>query len=221
MSKKVLTSLAIIVILHLVLALPLLADTPVKMQWTGTDPLGCKNVSNSWVRLGQRLPIPDRIVTEIGYYVWRVGAPTGNVSFSIYDAETDEVIVSRVWGDAGDLPEVGINEYQSILLDSPIKVDGDVRLCVEFYGGNSTDYCVAGYYSGNKIVGEYYTNYYYYGQWHDIEEAEEGSYYYAYVVGDSTGNFIASSHKVLIVLTILAAVAILTLAVRRFIVRRS
>ena len=52
---------------------------------------------------------------------------------------------------------------------------------MEYYGGNATDYCVAAYYTGDKITGESYINYYHYGQWHDIGEAEEGSYCYTYI----------------------------------------
>jgi hypothetical protein len=65
------------------------------------------------------------------------------------------------------------------MLDPPIRINQEVRICVEYYGGNATDYCQGAYYTGDKITGESYVNYR--GQWHDIGEAEEGSYCYAYV----------------------------------------
>jgi hypothetical protein len=150
------------------------------MPASSYDPLGGENVTNSWVRLGQRLVIPDREVLSIGYHVRRVGSPTGDVSLAIYDTETDEVIFSQVWGDASNLPESGASGYCEVVLDPPIRINREVRLCVEYYGGNATDYCVAAYYTGDKITGESYTNYYHYGGWHDIGEAEEGSYCYTY-----------------------------------------
>lgn len=169
------------VVLLCLIALPVAADTcRIQMPASGYDPLGCENVTNSWVRLGQRLVIPDRTILSIGYHVRRVGLPTGNVSLSLYDAATDEVIFSRVWGDASDLPESGSSGYCEVELDPPIRINREVRLCVEYWGGNATDYCQGAYYTGDKITGESYINYYHYGQWHDIGEAEEGSYCYTY-----------------------------------------
>jgi len=162
-------------------AMPVYADMcRVQMPASGYDPLGGENVTNSWVRLGQRLTISNREVLSIGYHVRRVGSPTGNVTLSIYDASTDEVIFSKVWGDASGLPESGASGYCEVTLDPPIRINREVRLCVEYYGGNATDYCQSAYFTGDKITGESYTNYYHYGQWHDIGEAEEGSYCYEY-----------------------------------------
>jgi hypothetical protein len=157
------------------------ADThQVEMPFSGEDTLGAKGV---WCRLGQRLTMPDRYVTEIGYKVWRVGAPTGNVTLAIYNATTDEPIVEIVWGDASQLFTLSGNasKVTKIVLDKPIRIDGDVRLFVEFHGGDEQNYCIAGYWTGDKVTGGWYTNYYHYKQWHDIGEAEEGSYYYAWI----------------------------------------
>lgn len=178
---------------YLILLICLLALIPagvsadshfVEMSYVSYDKLGGDGlVPNCWCRLGQRLVVPDRIVTVIGYAVWRFGSPTGNITFSIYNATTDSLMVSKVWGDAGNLKEWGSSEgssRQSVVLDEPIRINGEVKICVEYYGGNSTDYCGAGYYAGDMITGEYYTNYRY-KCWHDIGEAEEGAYYYEYV----------------------------------------
>ena len=185
-----LAALLVIGILWMGIVAPVYADTcRVQMPASGYDPLGGENVHpveqannttlNAWTRLGQRLTIPDREITGVGYKVFRVGNPTGNITISIRDVQTDEVIVCEVWGDASELPELGSSEYCGVTLSTPIKINQEVRLCVEYYGGNSTDYCVAAYYTGDKITGESYTNYR--NQWHDIGEAEEGSYYYTYI----------------------------------------
>ena len=91
------------------------------------------------------------------------------------------VLFSQVWGDATELPESGASGYCEVTLDPPITMNREVRICVEYYGGNATDYCRGAYYTGDKITGEFYTNYYHYGGWHDIGEAEEGSYYLSYI----------------------------------------
>lgn len=157
---------------------------------TGTDPLG-KNVS-VWSRLGQRLIIPDRYVTEIGYCIWRHGFPQGDIIFAIHNATTDEQMVRVVWGDASDLgvwPQDS-GRFTKVVLDKPIKISGEVKLFVEFNGGDADNYCLAGYVSGDKFPGESYINYFHYGQWHDIGEAEEGAYFYAWVdPGDLRPNF--------------------------------
>jgi len=154
------------------------------MLFTGQDYLGAKGV---WVRLGQRLTIPDQYISEIGYKVWRVGSPTGDVTFGIQNATSGEILMSEVWGDASQLPRwpEDSGNLTKVILDKPIGINGDVRLYVEFHGGNQTDYCVAGYWSGDRVTGEWYTNYFSYctdvACWHDIGETEEGSYYYAWV----------------------------------------
>ena len=211
-------------ILWLLPAHPVSADTSVvQMSYSSSDPLGGGNAS-TWCRLGQRLVIPDRAITSIGYAVWRVGNPTGNVTLSIRDAETDEVIVSKLWGDANELSEVKEGGYQDVLFIKPLRINGEVRICVEYYGGNATDHCAGGYYTGNKITGECYTNYYHYGTdvdgWHDIGEAEEGSYRYTYVgEGGNSGNGVHTNWWPFI-FTIVGGILSLVFLIRYFVVRK-
>lgn len=150
---------------------------------SGLDPLSQEKAMGSgpFCRLGQRLTIPNRLVTVIGYRVWKWGNPTGDVTLSIRDLATGKAIVSVIWGDASELPDPDAGGIQKIRLDEPVRVNGEVIICVEFYGGNITDYCLGGYRTGNYRDGETYMNYYHYGSWHDIGEAEEGGYFYAYI----------------------------------------
>lgn len=150
---------------------------------SGLDPLGQGKAMGSgpFCRLGQRLTIPNRLVTEIGYRVWKVGNPTGDIVLSIRDFATDRVITSMVWGDASELSDPDVGGIQKVRLSEPVRVNGEVILCVEYYGGNTTDHCVGGYRTGNYRDGETYMNYHCGRSWHDIGEAEEGGYYYAYV----------------------------------------
>lgn len=182
---------ALLAALLLLLPVSILAAEEEKVEVSiyasGRDYLGQKG---AWNRLGQRLVI-DGVVTKIGYMVWRIGEPEGDITFSIYDAITDEVLFSQVWGDASELPLVEETAFQHVTLIPPLKLGNrEVRLCVEYYGGDSpddTDYVVAGYFSGDKITGQSYTNHMHYGYWHDIGEAEEGSYYLEYIPNSSNG----------------------------------
>jgi hypothetical protein len=185
-------AVAFAIVLLLAWVTPVIASThEVGTLNTGTDPLG-KNAS-AWCRLGQRLTIPGRYVSEIGYCVWREGFPTGDIIFAIHNATSDEQIVRIVWGDAGDLgvwPQDS-GKFTKVTLDEPVWINGEVKLFVEFNGGDPNNYCWAGYVSGDKFPGESYVNYFHYGQWHDIGEAEEAAYFYAWVdPGDLRSDFV-------------------------------
>jgi hypothetical protein len=119
-------------------------------------------------------------VSAIGYHIWKIGNPTGNVTFSIYNATTNELMIAKVWGDASNLTTWGSGGYQSVILDKPIRISGEIKICVEYYGGDWDNYCASGYYSGDLRTGESYTNYRY-SQWIEIEEVEEGSYHYTWI----------------------------------------
>lgn len=151
---------------------------------SGLDPLSKEKAMGSgpFCRLGQRLTIPNRLVTVIGYRVWKVGNPTGDITLSIRDLATDAIVASAVWSDASELPNPDEGGIRKVRLAEPVRIDGEVILCVEYYGGNMTDYCVGGYRTGNYRDGETYMNYSHHtGTWHDIGEAEEGGYFYAYI----------------------------------------
>jgi len=211
--------LVVPLILLVTVVAPVFAGTStVQMPSSGWDPLG-RNAS-SWCRLGQRLVIPDRTITSIGYAVWRVGNPAGEVIISMRDAETDEIIVSGICFDASQLPAVNEGGYSNVALNEPVKVNQEVIICVEYYGGNATDYCAGGYYVGDKITGETYVNYYHYGQWHDIGEAEEGSYCYTYVVEGGSANPDGDTNWGPIVCTIVGGVIGLAFLIRHLVRRR-
>jgi len=176
-------------ILLAVLASPAMAATTIQIPASGWDYLGGGDSPAVWSRLGQRVAIEDGEIFAVGYRLCKVGSPTGNVTVSVRRSSTDVVLWSQVWGDAGDLPEANNNTYIKLDITPSLKVDGDIRICVEYYGGNETDYVQAGYYSGDKIPGQWYTNYTNYstdvGGWHDIGEAEDAAYYMSYVAKDT------------------------------------
>lgn len=186
------TRVAIVVVAVIIFLLPSLAwaANTVQIPASGWDYLGGEDSPAVWSRLGQRVVINDGEIFTIGYRLCKVGKPTGDVVLSVRDSETDDLLWSQVWGDAGDLPGANNNTYIKLGITPSLKVDGDVRVCVQYYGGNETDYVQAGYYSGDKITGQWYTNYVNYatdvGGWHDIGEAEEAAYYMSYT-SEGTG----------------------------------
>ncbi len=175
-------SLVLVAILLLLLPTLVVADSHrVGIPYTSYDPLSGDGLArNSWCRLGQVMFIPNRCVASIGYNVWRIGEPAGDVILSIYNS-AGGLMFSKVWGDASNLTAWGAGPSPiGVTLDEPMCINATVRICVEYYGGDGENYCAAGYYTGDRITGECYTNYRY-GQWHDIGEAEEGAYFYTWV----------------------------------------
>jgi len=186
---KTILAITFALALFLTMAVPVLAGTSqVLMPGTGWDPLGGRNSIAVWSRLGQRATIPDRELVSLGFRVCKVGNATGDITFSIRDSITDEVIVSQLWGDASELPEQGTSGYRVVNFTTPVRVNGDVRLCVEYWGGTNTSHCEVSYFAGDRVTGEWYTNYLNYctdmDGWHDIGEAEECCYTYTYVTED-------------------------------------
>lgn len=185
--KRILVAITLGVLV-LVLAVPVIAASTVQIPASGWDYLGGSSPA-VWSRLGQRLTINDGEIYAIGYRLCKVGSPTGNVTLSVRDSATDNVLWSGIWGDASELPDANNNTYMRVFCPASLKVDGDIRICVEYWGGNETDYVRAGYYSGDRITGQWYTNYTNYstdaGGWHDIGEAEEAAYYMSYVSTDT------------------------------------
>jgi len=184
MLKSRLATAIIVVLVCLIMVVPVTADShKVSMPYTDYDPLSGDGLAkNSWCRLGQVVNITGRYVASIGYNVWKIGEPTGNITLSVRNiTETDGVIFSKVWGDASNLAAwgTGVNPVE-VMLDEPMCINATVRICVEYYDGDMDNYCGAGYYAGDRVTGEWYTNYRY-GQWHDIGEAEEGAYFYTWV----------------------------------------
>jgi len=185
MKNRVFLIVTISVTLLILLGVPVLASTTtVQIPASGWDNLGGQNSSATWSRLGQRMMADDWQVISLGFRVCRVGNPQGDITISIRDSATDRIIVSKVWGNTSALADEGCSGYTQVTFDRAVTVDGDVRFCIEFYGGNATDYCQIGYFTGDRITGQWYTNYANYctdvDGWHDIGEAEESSCCYTY-----------------------------------------
>ena len=91
--------------------------------------------AGSYKRAAQVLTISDREVTKLSFYIKRIGAAAGAVTFTIRKVSDDNVINSKVWGDASALPTD--YAWQEATFDTPLTINEEVRICVEFYGGSS------------------------------------------------------------------------------------
>ncbi|MBA7528840.1 hypothetical protein ES705_21031 [subsurface metagenome] len=102
----------------------------------GGEVFGDANVS----RAGQKLTIVNRKITHLGFWVWKLGSPTGDITFGIRRVSDDSLICSKVWGDASGLPDSYLEAtYEEVEFDTPPTINEEVRVYAEFGNGNATD----------------------------------------------------------------------------------
>jgi len=91
--------------------------------------------------LGQRLTIPNRRVTTLGFWLMRVqvGAIWGDVFFEINRVSDDSLIVSKEWGRLADVPS-GFATYLEVTFDTPALINEEVRIYVRPTGATATNY---------------------------------------------------------------------------------
>ncbi len=90
----------------------------------------------TWCRVGQRLIIPNRKVTKLGFWLDKVNFPTGDIIFSIRRVSDDSPISTMILFDAALLN--GVPTYYEVEFDDPQTIDQEVRILCEFYGGDAS-----------------------------------------------------------------------------------
>jgi len=107
-------------------------------------------------RTGQRLTISNRRVTKLSFWFGKQGSPTGDVAFTIRKVSDDSVIQSEVWGDAGDIPGT---DWHEVVFSSPQTINEEVRILLEFTGGDSTNGVNMYFQSSDVKASEVWTRY--------------------------------------------------------------
>lgn len=98
---------------------------------------GARLATTQYQRLGQKLLIPNRNILKLGFWCQRLIAPTGDLFFEIRKVSDDSVILSKVWGDTGDVPlEV---TYLEATFDTPEIINEEVRIDARFEGGDANN----------------------------------------------------------------------------------
>jgi len=86
-------------------------------------------------RGGQKLTISNRQVTKLGFWLMKTNAPTGDVTLTIRKVSDNAIILSKVWGDAAELPTE--RTYEEVEFDTPATINEEVRILTEFTGGST------------------------------------------------------------------------------------
>ena len=137
--------------------------------------------SGGALRHGQRLTIPNRTVTELGFALRLYGLPTGDITYTIRRVSDDSIILSKVWGDASSLNTTW--NLRWVIFDSPALIDEEVRIAVEFSGGDSSNRVEVIFQGSDVKADECRTRYT--TSW--IEYGVHDSYYlYTYLIANPT-----------------------------------
>ncbi|MBA7691196.1 hypothetical protein ES703_99737 [subsurface metagenome] len=116
-------------------------------------------VKGLYARRGQRLTIaPDRWVTKLGFWLQKVGSPTGNVYFRIRRVSDEAILLEKLWGDAASVP--AIVTYEEVTFDTPQEINAEAHITVDFANGSSEDHILAFYQNSDVKAAEYMAGYY-------------------------------------------------------------
>ncbi|MBA7564962.1 hypothetical protein ES708_06631 [subsurface metagenome] len=124
-------------------------------------------------RGGQKLIIPNRKITHLGFWIWKLGAPTGDITFGIRRVSDDGLICSKVWGDASALQ--GAAAYEEVEFDTPPTINEEVRVYAEFLNGNATDRAALNI-QKSDVKGNEHLTYYPEGAWSDFYTDRDARY---------------------------------------------
>jgi len=113
--------------------------------------------SGGATRVGQKLTIPNRVVSKLGFWLSKVGSPTGDVIFEIRKVSDDSLICSKLWGDAADLA-LSATYYEVTLVTAEL-INEEVRILAEAEGANA-DNCPQIHFQNTDVKANEYVTYY-------------------------------------------------------------
>lgn len=86
------------------------------------------------VKQGQKLRVTNRSITKLGFWLAKMGNPPGEITFKIIKVSDNDVLASKVWGNATDLTEELL--YTEIEFDTPVLIyNEEVRMVIEIENG--------------------------------------------------------------------------------------
>ncbi|GAI80731.1 unnamed protein product, partial [marine sediment metagenome] len=120
---------------------------------------------------GQRLTISNRKVSHLGFWLRHYAGASGDITFGIRRVSDNSEIMTKKWGDAGDLTTTPT--YYEVEFDTPTTVNEEVRLFCRFVGpGTNLDVLFAKQ-NTNVKADELLTDYYD-ASWHDLPAEDAG-----------------------------------------------
>jgi len=114
-----------------------------------------KLYAGSYTRVGQKLTIANRRVTKLAFYMKRYVNPNDVLTFEIRAVDDGELLASKVWGDAIDLPTE--LEWIEVTFDAPVLINEEVRICAYYDHGTASHYVIMRYQSTDVKADEMLT----------------------------------------------------------------
>ncbi len=140
---------------------------------------------SAYSRRAQRITVSNRLISNLGFYIKKVGSPSGDMIFCVRKVSDDSVLLglTKVLKDAGDL-EIALT-WEEVEFDTAAIADEEVRFSCEFYGGDASN-CVKACYAGVNVKDNEWLDSYYNSAWHDAGKIFDLLYKYTYGTGPFT-----------------------------------
>jgi hypothetical protein len=103
--------------------------------------------NGSYTRMGTRIRYWDKKIKKVAFSLYRYGTMAGvdgNVDFVIRKVSDDSVIATVTYGLASTIAPTIANWYE-VEFDTPIEIDEEVRILVEFSDGDASNMLVVSY----------------------------------------------------------------------------
>lgn len=91
------------------------------------------------IRAGQRITTRGKYLNALGFYLYKYNNPTGDVTFTVRRVSDDALLASVVLGDASALASYPNLTYYEVTLPLLVALTEDVRILVEFSGGDASN----------------------------------------------------------------------------------
>lgn len=123
-----------------------------------------KLYAGSTTRCGERLLLKNKVVAGLSFVLGRCGSPTGALYFRIRRVIDDSILAEATLLDVSTLATS--LTWVDLELNTPVYINEEVRITVEYDGGDSSNYINVSYKYANVVSGGMRT-YYSGGAWTD------------------------------------------------------
>lgn len=126
-------------------------------------------------RVGQYIPdiTENTTITSVQFYMGKAGSPTGTANITV--RQTDDTIIGLLG--TIDVSTLGSVTWHTFTDDVNITATQDIRVTVEYSGGDGSNYVQLGY--ANSDVCDGYRTYYESGAWNDITDSDSSIKFYS------------------------------------------
>ena len=87
---------------------------------------------------GQCLTIPNRKVSKLGFWLYKYKDPPGTITMEIYRKSDLELLASKLWGNAIDLPSTAT--YEEVEFDALVTIDDEVYIVATATGSDASNH---------------------------------------------------------------------------------